>query len=244
MSLTAAVCGCVTRAGRWHHPKIYSWPAVLIIRSSHYDVLGVSSNATQKDIKAAFIDKSKQYHPDKNSQPNAKKMFAKCAEAYEVLGKEKSRSEYDAKLRESSTTYNQYTSGAPDPFQSTAGFNPRRRGRPTGSYSNRTRYDDYTWNPYDVLENDIYIRKGRYYRSQYWKKDEDIRKKKSVDPREAAKREKRLWRSVALFVGIIITMQFLVESMRASKRLKRQKEISQRRKEREFLANLKDSGDK
>ncbi|XP_033736005.1 protein tumorous imaginal discs, mitochondrial-like [Pecten maximus] len=243
MSLTAAVCGCVTRTTiRWHHPKIYSWPAVLIVRYSHYDVLGVPSNATQKDIKAAFIDKSKKYHPDRNSDPNAKKMFAKCAEAYEILGKEKLRSEYDATLRGTSNHSWQSAGAAPDPFQSATGFNPRQKSRPRGSYSNRTGYDSFGWNPYASYE-DVYFRKGRHREKQYWKKDYD-KKSKSIDPREAEKREKRMWRYIGIILGVFVTMQFLVESSRATKRIKRHREIEKRIKEREFLAKLKKSDEK
>uniref|UniRef100_A0A6Q2ZM04 DnaJ homolog subfamily A member 3, mitochondrial n=1 Tax=Esox lucius TaxID=8010 RepID=A0A6Q2ZM04_ESOLU len=61
-----------------------------------YDVLGVPRTATQKEIKKAYYQMAKKYHPDTNQEdPKAKEKFAKLAEAYEVLGDEVKRKQYD-----------------------------------------------------------------------------------------------------------------------------------------------------
>ncbi|XP_036798231.1 dnaJ homolog subfamily A member 3, mitochondrial isoform X1 [Oncorhynchus mykiss] len=61
-----------------------------------YDVLGVPRTATQKDIKKAYYQMAKKYHPDTNQDdPQAKEKFAKLAEAYEVLSDEVKRKQYD-----------------------------------------------------------------------------------------------------------------------------------------------------
>nr|XP_046228553.1 dnaJ homolog subfamily A member 3, mitochondrial-like isoform X2 [Scatophagus argus] len=62
-----------------------------------YEVLGVSRTASQKDIKKAYYQLAKKYHPDTNpDDPEAKEKFAKLAEAYEVLSDEVKRKQYDS----------------------------------------------------------------------------------------------------------------------------------------------------
>lgn len=48
-------------------------------------MLGVSKNATSKDIKKAYYELAKKYHPDTNKDdPNSSKKFQEVSEAYEV----------------------------------------------------------------------------------------------------------------------------------------------------------------
>lgn len=63
--------------------------------SGYYEILGVSKNATNDEIKAAFRRLAKQYHPDKNPSPNAKALFEKILKAYNVLINPHSRRRYD-----------------------------------------------------------------------------------------------------------------------------------------------------
>ena len=61
-----------------------------------YDVLGVAKTASSKEIKAAFRKAAKQHHPDQNpNDPKAKDRFAAVNQAYEILGDEKRRGEFD-----------------------------------------------------------------------------------------------------------------------------------------------------
>lgn len=62
----------------------------------YYDTLGVSKNASQEEIKKAFKDKAKKYHPDRNpGNKEAEEMFKDAAEAYRVLGDPIKRKQYD-----------------------------------------------------------------------------------------------------------------------------------------------------
>ena len=58
----------------------------------YYEVLGVSKDASQDEIKSAFRKLAKKYHPDLNKDdPNAADKFKEVSEAYEVLGDEQKR---------------------------------------------------------------------------------------------------------------------------------------------------------
>lgn len=61
-----------------------------------YEVLGVSKDASESDIKKAYHKLAKKYHPDTNQGDEAAiEKFKEASEAYEVLGDAKKRSEYD-----------------------------------------------------------------------------------------------------------------------------------------------------
>src|SRR5687768_15898509 len=62
----------------------------------YYKVLGVSEKAPQKDIKAAYRKLSRQLHPDANpDDAAAEDRFKEVSAAYDVLGDEAKRKEYD-----------------------------------------------------------------------------------------------------------------------------------------------------
>ena len=50
-----------------------------------YEVLGVSKDATDDEIKKAFRKKARQFHPDVNKEPDAEEKFKEINEAYDVL---------------------------------------------------------------------------------------------------------------------------------------------------------------
>ena len=63
----------------------------------YYDILGVSKNASQDEIKKAFRKKARQYHPDvnKDNPKEAEAKFKEANEAYEVLSDETKKAQYD-----------------------------------------------------------------------------------------------------------------------------------------------------
>lgn len=65
---------------------------------NYYDILGVSKNATQEEIKKAYRNLSKKYHPDKGGD-EAK--FKEISEAYSVLSDENKKNQYDNPYAES-----------------------------------------------------------------------------------------------------------------------------------------------
>ncbi|KHJ42656.1 putative chaperone protein DnaJ [Trichuris suis] len=69
---------------------------VLQAKKDYYEVLGIPRNASQKDIKKAYYQLAKKYHPDVNkNDPQAAKKFQEVSEAYEILSDENKRQQYD-----------------------------------------------------------------------------------------------------------------------------------------------------
>ena len=64
-------------------------------KRDYYEVLGVSKNADEKEIKSAFRRLAKKYHPDLNKDKDAPEKFKEVQEAYEVLSDDKKRKTYD-----------------------------------------------------------------------------------------------------------------------------------------------------
>lgn len=62
----------------------------------YYKTLGVSKSATPKEIKKAYYQLAKRFHPDRNKgDDNAQKKFQEVSEAYECLSDEEKRKQYD-----------------------------------------------------------------------------------------------------------------------------------------------------
>ncbi|KRK49431.1 molecular chaperone DnaJ [Secundilactobacillus kimchicus] len=61
----------------------------------YYEILGVSRDASQDEIKKAYRKLSKKYHPDINKAPDAEAKFKEVTEAYEVLSDDTKKANYD-----------------------------------------------------------------------------------------------------------------------------------------------------
>ena len=67
----------------------------MVAKRDLYEVLGVSKDASDADIKRAYRKLSKQYHPDINKEAGAEEKFKEIAEAYEILSDSQKRAAYD-----------------------------------------------------------------------------------------------------------------------------------------------------
>lgn len=65
-------------------------------RRDYYDILGVSKDASEDEIKKAYRKRAMKFHPDRNSDdPEAERKFKEASEAYEVLRDREKRQRYD-----------------------------------------------------------------------------------------------------------------------------------------------------
>lgn len=63
------------------------------VKKNYYDILGVKEDASAEDIKKAFKKAAVKHHPDRGGD---KKKFQEMNEAYQVIGDEKKKGQYDA----------------------------------------------------------------------------------------------------------------------------------------------------
>ncbi|HPW73793.1 MAG: molecular chaperone DnaJ [Methanothrix sp.] len=64
-------------------------------KKDYYEVLGVSKDASEKDIKAAYRKLAMKHHPDRSDDPGAEERFKELSEAYAVLSDSDKRQKYD-----------------------------------------------------------------------------------------------------------------------------------------------------
>jgi molecular chaperone DnaJ len=88
------------RGGRWvaNHDGKGRVRAILSsnVKRDYYEVLGVSRDASEQEIKSAYRKLALQYHPDRNpNNPDAEERFKECSEAYAILADAEKRAAYD-----------------------------------------------------------------------------------------------------------------------------------------------------
>lgn len=64
-------------------------------KRDYYEILGVARSSSEVEIKRAFRNQARKYHPDVNKSPDAETRFKEINEAYEVLSDARKRSAYD-----------------------------------------------------------------------------------------------------------------------------------------------------
>ncbi|XP_052276160.1 uncharacterized protein LOC127875259 isoform X8 [Dreissena polymorpha] len=129
---------------------------ILTRTATHYAVLGVSQNATQKQIREAYIELSKKHHPDQNKDKEqiSHEKFQKINEAYSVLSKDVSRREYDRTLLNTAGTFHTRTrthSSAPYNAASQQRYQDPRYQDPFNeeSYNYRREWTGKEWEEYN-----------------------------------------------------------------------------------------------
>ena len=64
-------------------------------KRDYYEILGVSKDASESDLKNAFRRLARKYHPDRSQEPDADSKFKEAQEAYAVLSDSQKRAQYD-----------------------------------------------------------------------------------------------------------------------------------------------------
>jgi Ca-activated chloride channel family protein len=70
----------------------------MLQKSTYYDLLGLTDDATHEEIRRAYHDAALKFHPDVSSDPKATELFMEIQEAYNVLSDPKERKKYDKRL--------------------------------------------------------------------------------------------------------------------------------------------------
>ncbi|MDI6917962.1 MAG: molecular chaperone DnaJ [Thermoplasmatales archaeon] len=65
-------------------------------KKDYYETLGISRNASKEELKKAYRELAKKYHPDVSKDPGAAEKFKEISEAYAVLSDNDKRMQYDS----------------------------------------------------------------------------------------------------------------------------------------------------
>lgn len=84
-----------------------------MVAGDYYEILGVPRNADDKEVKKAYRNLARKYHPDVCKEPGAEEKFKKINEAYSVLSDSGKRAQYDNMGHETFTNASKgsYTGG-------------------------------------------------------------------------------------------------------------------------------------
>lgn len=129
-------------------------------KKDYYKILGLSANATEKEIKAAYYKMAKLHHPDLNNGKQSNE-FKEMTNAYDILSDAKKKQEYDA-MR---------SGGFGSPFGSSGNYYNDFYGKGTGdntntnqSYSSHTNSNNNSNRNYENMFRNRF--KNSFYSSQ------------------------------------------------------------------------------
>ncbi|XP_068210328.1 dnaJ homolog subfamily C member 30, mitochondrial-like [Palaemon carinicauda] len=143
-------------------------------KKNYYDTLGITPKATHAQVKIAYYDLSKKYHPDQNKGKDAAVKFIEIAEAYEVLGNFQKRRMYDKGV------FNLGTAATPKEAEeySSKFYDSRKNRSKMPSSSGRTPI--YDFDEWSKLHYESNFDRKKFARERY----EEIMKDKAEEKEE------------------------------------------------------------
>lgn len=99
-------------------------------KKDYYKILGLTADASEKEIKTAYYKMAKKYHPDLNGGKQSNE-FKEMSNAYDILSDVNKKKDYDALRRSESGPNPFYANARQRPSNTTGGFN---------GYSNNSEY--------------------------------------------------------------------------------------------------------
>ncbi|UXI15065.1 allergen [Sarcoptes scabiei] len=166
---------------RWHSLHRYgvciSTFSIFGQKPNYYEILGLKTDCSSKEIRLAYLDLCKKYHPDKISSNQSvdkdhrwKEHFQKINEAYNCLCKEDSRHRYDLSL--ANIGYDRHRAMSKEDFnRKTSNTNYddhynfyRRRSEWPPNFDEYLRRENFYHRYYDRNDSHSY---GSYYQDQY-----------------------------------------------------------------------------
>jgi curved DNA-binding protein len=119
-----------------------------------YQVLGVPRSADQKEIRRAYREKARKYHPDVNKDPSAEETFKRISEAHDVLSDPETRAQYDRFGED----FRQYADAASAPSGRTAASSQRSSGARYSGWTGGAGQQSVNW---EDLFGDVFGGRGR-----------------------------------------------------------------------------------
>jgi DnaJ-class molecular chaperone len=123
-------------------------------KSDLYKILGISSNASEYEIKKSYKKLALQFHPDKNKLDGSNEKFIEIKYAYDILSDSTKRKEYDSYLNFNTTDSFKY-----DFCESMSNFN--NSNNPNNPYNpnnyNKYRPNDFDFRIFNFLNNNIFL---------------------------------------------------------------------------------------
>ena len=89
---------------------------------NYYELLGISINATEQEIRAAYHKQARKYHPDNNPEQDTTDIMQELTLAYNTLRITSSRRQYDATLKHQHRTSTSHSTGYSSKKQNTDDF--------------------------------------------------------------------------------------------------------------------------
>ena len=78
---------------------------------NYYELLGISINATEQEIRAAYHKQARKYHPDNNPEQDTTGIMQELTLAYNTLCNASSRRQYDSTLKQQNRTSTSHSTG-------------------------------------------------------------------------------------------------------------------------------------
>ncbi|XP_072221857.1 uncharacterized protein [Leuresthes tenuis] len=162
-------------------------------KTGYYEILEVSSTATQAQIKTAYYKQSFIYHPDRNaSSDEATGRFSEISEAYTVLGNKGLRKKYDRGLLSLSDLTATARPSARDTTGSSASQHTDSKRSVMGADSRG-----------GIFDFDTFF-KSHYSEQLQRQKDIRVRKEEILKRKQTAVGEKKMERMMEFGVGMLI----------------------------------------
>ncbi|XP_029937848.1 uncharacterized protein LOC115380782 [Myripristis murdjan] len=173
-------------------------------KTGYYDILEVSPNATQAQIKTAYYKQSFIYHPDKNAgSEEATVRFSEISEAYTVLGNKALRKRYDRGLLSQSDLTRATKPSVKDASGSGGGGSKQATTRRSVVGTDKSVFD------FDKFIKAHYSEQFQRDKNIRMRKEEMLRKKtEAVSERELGKlTEVAVWTLLAIALAIMISLK-------------------------------------
>ncbi|KAF6211862.1 hypothetical protein GE061_012378 [Apolygus lucorum] len=149
----------------WNHVKQLEKCSPLIssafkryVSQSYYDILKVSQTCSSKDVRDAFINLSKQNHPDKHgNDPSMHERFVQINEAYSVLINPSTRRQYDMTLgskRKLNAPHDVYTTRTTNPHKPNSQTKKQTGSSSYSSSSGGSTSQDYFYTSWEKRTED------------------------------------------------------------------------------------------